>query len=233
MYKFFYAIISALVVSGCHSDNDFLEPDDVNKQKIGESELYDTTYRTVLAFLAESTNSRNGVPDYEFDAAQPILPQLMQYSDAQLDTLYKSVVTDKDLEILSEEYEKLLSSLYETYGYDNVGLMLTCAEEYAVAGGGKANASIHPDMTIPDGLRVFYIRYTATFDAVVGDAWTNMEPLFSCRDMLGVELCGMALVIAADVFSGGTIVIGSMSDLAGIVDALAKYRWCMRTGQFI
>lgn len=62
-------------------------------------------------------------------------------------------------------------------------------------------------------------------------------------DKLAIDLGGMLFVDVVDAAMGGAIggpigegfaIVGiNTTDLVAIVDALAKYRWCKRTGVFL
>lgn len=96
---------------------------------------------------------------------------------------------------------------------------------------------------MPESLKNMIIGIAAYFDEYTYGVSLLPSRSFGCKDMLALELGGMLVVDFVDAAMGGAmggpagegfaIYNISTTDLATVVDAMAKYRWCERTGVFL
>lgn len=171
-----------------------------------------------------------------------LLSYLLSLSDEQLDSL-KVIYPVTEGNDFETRYDNTVDSLIANYPLDVVSNFISVISAYFEMGGHNTTYIFSQIDNLPELFKNMTIGVAAYYDEYTNGVELNPSRSFSCVDKLAIDLGGMLFVDVVDAAMGGAIggpigegfaIVGiNTTDLVAIVDALAKYRWCKRTGVFL
>lgn len=243
MYKTFLLFLGAtfsLFLACCSSDEDSSLTQSPNQD--AESKLY-SDYSMLAASNSNELFESLGIgSNNSRSEGKSLLAYLLSLSNEELDSL-KTVYPVSEENDVDEQYDKAIDYLMENYPLEVVTNFISVTNSYFEMGGHNKDYIFSNIKDMPESMKNITIGIAAYFDEYTDGVQLLSSRSFGCKDMLALELGGMLVVDFADAAMGGAIggAVGegfaiyniSTTDLATVVNALAKYRWCERTGVFL
>jgi hypothetical protein len=155
----------------------------------------------------------------------------LKMSDSELDSLKTVYVTPEALRAYDELYANAIQRLINMSSEEEAAEFLEFTRTYRTPPEGFVTvpteiASFSP--AIQEVAHSYVINYNQFINTYIDN-----EPMrFGCTDMLYLELTGTLAVAILEIDSGVAVFAGPET-LAAVIDALSKYKWCLKTGQFI
>lgn len=181
-----------------------------------------------------STNSRS--------EGKSITAYLLSLTNAELDSL-KAIYPVPDENSIDEQYDNAIHYLMESYPLEVVTNFISVTNSYFEMGGHNQDYIFSNIRNMPESVKNMTIGIAAFFDTYTDGIELFSSRAFGCKDMLALELGGMLVIDFADAAMGGAFggALGegfaiyniSTTDLATIINAFVKYRWCERTGIYL
>lgn len=216
----FSILVTCTVTSSCQDEPLVLYPE----QEDVKSDSYSpTTIGEVFAnFLSDDVSRANpAVTVRTFLDMEPM----------KFDSLQTKYCTPEAEKTYDELYTRAIDYLIQISSEEETARFLEFTQNY------RTNPNNIPVLdntiiTFNPSVQIIAHNYVYNYNQFVNN-YLEMEPTrFGCVDMLYLELSGSLMIAVLEIDSGIGI-FGSVEDLASIINAIAKYKWCLKTGQFI
>lgn len=197
------------------------------------SALANARQQEILASLNVGVNSRG--------EEVSLLAYLLSQSDEDLGKLSEQYPSSE--EAFEARYDAAIDSLLQIYKFEDVTEFTAITNSYFEMGGRNIEYITSEVKVLPEGLKNIALATAASFDELTEGVPLMVSRHRGCAAVLAAEIGGVVFLGCLDASLGGAFggAVGasfmifnvSVSDAAAVIGAVARYKYCEKTGVYL